>query len=107
MKNTIIIALLIVNVFIWSSVSKADDYNTAVVGHVIKETVSGDGVDTSVLEAEMAKLAYNFSLEMVSVLEKNLPSILESLAVQLRQNADSEYKCKLLEDTKIADKECS
>jgi len=107
MKNTIIIALLIVNVFIWSSVSKADDYNTAVVGHVIKETVSGDGVDTSVLEAEMAKLAYNFSLEMVSVLEKNLPSILESLAAQLRQNADSEYKCKLLEDTKIADKECS
>jgi len=107
MKNTIIIALLIVNVFIWSSVSKADDYNTAVVGHVIKETVSGDGVDTSVLEAEMAKLAYNFSLEMVSVLEKNLPSILESLAAELRQNADSEYKCKLLEDTKIADKECS
>jgi hypothetical protein len=107
MKNTIIIALLIVNVFIWSSVSKADDYNTAVVGHVIKETVSGDGVDTSVLEAEMAKLAYNFSLEMVSVLEKKLPSILESLAAQLRQNADSEYKCKLLEDTKIADKECS
>ena len=56
MKNTIIIALLIVNVFIWSSVSKADDYNTAVVGHVIKETVSGDGVDTSGLEAEMAKV---------------------------------------------------
>ena len=67
MKNTIIIALLIVNVFIWSSVAKADDYNTAVVGHVIKETVTGNGVDTSVLESEMQKLAYNFSLEMVSV----------------------------------------
>jgi hypothetical protein len=107
MKNTIIIALLIVNVFIWSSVSKADDYNTAVVGHVIKETVSGDGVDTSVLEAEMAKLAYNFALQMTDILEKNLPVILESLAAELRQNADSEYKCKLLEDTKIADKECS
>ena len=107
MKNIIIIALLIVNVFIWSSVSKADDYNTAVVGHVIKETVSGDGVDTSVLEAEMAKLAYNFALQMTDILEKNLPVILESLADELRQNADSEYKCKLLEDTKIADKECS
>ena len=107
MKNTIIIALLIVNVFIWSSVSKADDYNTAVVGHVIKETVSCDGVDTSVLEAEMAKLAYNFALQMTDILEKNLPVILESLAAELRQNADSEYKCKLLEDTKIADKECS
>jgi len=107
MKNTIIIALLIVNVFIWSSVSKADDYNTAVIGHVIKEKVSGNGVDTSVLEAEMQKLAYNFALQMTDILEKNLPVILESLAAELRQNADSEYKCKLLEDTKIADKECS
>jgi len=107
MKNTIVILLVILNVFIWSSVAKADDYNTAVIGHVIKEKVSGNGVDTSVLEAEMQKLAYNFALQMTDVLEKNLPAILESLAAQLRQNADSEYKCKLLEDTKIADKECS
>ena len=107
MKNTIIIALMILNVIIWSSVAKADDYNTAVVADVIKEKVSGDGVDTSVLEAEMQKLAYNFALQMTDILEKNLPVILESLAAELRQNADSEYKCKLLEDTKIADKECS
>jgi hypothetical protein len=107
MKNTIIIALMILNVIIWSSVAKADDYNTAVIAHVIKEKVSGDGVDTSVLEAEMQKLAYNFALQMTDILEKNLPVILESLAAELRQNADSEYKCKLLEDTKIADKECS
>ena len=99
MKNTIVILLVILNVFIWSSVAKDDDYNTAVIGHVIKEKVSGNGVDTSVLEAEMQKLAYNFALQMTD--------ILESLAAELRQNADSEYKCKLLEDTKIADKECS
>ena len=107
MKNTIVILLVILNVFIWSSVAKADDYNTAVIGHVIKEKVSGNGVDTSVLEAEMQKLAYNFALQMTDVLEKNLPVILESLAAELRQNADSKYKCSLLEDTKIADKECS
>ena len=107
MKNTIVILLVILNVFIWSSVAKADDYNTAVIGHVIKEKVSGNGVDTSVLEAEMQKLAYNFALQMTDVLEKNLPAILESLAAELRQNADSKYKCSLLEDTKIADKECS
>ena len=107
MRNTIVIALLIANVFIWSSVAKADDYNTAVIGHVITEKVSGDGVDTSVLEAEMAKIAHSFALQMTDVLEKNLPVILESLAAQLRQNADSKYKCELLEDTKIADKECS
>ena len=86
---------------------QADDYNTAVFAHVIKENISGNGVDMSVLESEMQKLAYNFALQMTDVLEKNLPAILESLAAQLRQNADSEYKCKLLEDTKIADKECS
>ena len=107
MKNTIVILLVILNVFIWSSVAKADDYNTAVIGHVIKEKVSCNGVDTSVLEAEMQKLAYNFALQMTDILEKNLPVILESLAAELRQNADSEYKCKLLEDTKIADKEFS
>ena len=85
---------------------KADDYNTAVVAHIIKEKISGNNVDTSVLEAEMHKLAYQFSLEMVDVLEKHLPNILESLAAEIRLKADSKYKCELLKDTKIADKEC-
>ena len=107
MKKKLIIALLIANALIWGSVAQADDYNTAVIGHVIKEKVSGNNVDTSVLEAEMSKLAYQFSLQMVSILEKELPSILDSLAAQIRQNADSEYKCSLLKDSKIKDKECS
>ena len=109
--NKLIVTLLIVNGIIWGmwlpSQAKADDYNTAVIAHVIKENVSGNGVDMSVLESEMQKLAYNFALQMTDVLEKNLPVILESLAAELRQNADSKYKCSLLEDTKIADKECS
>ena len=49
----------------------------------------------------MNKLAYTFALEMTSVLEKHLPSILESIAQELRMNADSKYKCSLLKDTKI------
>ena len=109
--NKLIITLLIVNGIIWGmwlpSQAKADDYNTAVIAHAIKENVTGNGVDMSVLESEMQKLAYNFALQMTDVLEKNLPAILESLAAELRQNADSKYKCSLLEDTKIADKECS
>ena len=71
---------------------KADEYNKAVVAHVIKENISGNGVDMSVLEAEMAKIAYQFSLEMTSVLEKHLPSILESIANELRMKADEKYK---------------
>ena len=54
----------------------------------------------------MHKLAYQFSLEMVDVLEKHLPNILESIAAEIRLKADSKYKCELLKDTKIADKEC-
>ena len=76
---------------------QSSEYNTAVLGHVVKETVSGDGVDMSVLEAEMSKLAYNFALEMTDVIEKHLPVILESLAAEIRMKADNEYKCKLLE----------
>ena len=94
--NKLIITLLIVNGIIWGmwlpSQAKADDYNTAVVAHVIKENISGNGVDMSVLEAEMAKIAYQFSLEMTSVLEKHLPSILESIAAELRMKADEMYK---------------
>jgi hypothetical protein len=46
----------------------------------------------SVLEAEMAKLAYQFSLEMTDVIEKHLPNILESIAAELRMKADEMYK---------------
>ena len=93
MKKLIFIGLMIwlgLNAFAKSV--QADDYNKAVVAHVIKENISGNGVDMSVLEAEMAKLAYEFSLEMTSVLEKHLPSILESIAQELRMKADEKYK---------------
>ena len=106
-KLILLLAVLWLGLNAFANSVKADDYNTAVIGHVVKETVSGSGVDTSVLEAEMQKLAYNFALQMTDVLEKNLPVILESLAAELRMNADSKYKCALLKDTKIADKECS
>tara|TARA_B100001964_G_C14093411_1_gene535867 strand:+ start:607 stop:936 length:330 start_codon:yes stop_codon:yes gene_type:complete len=102
--------ILIVNGLIWfglSSIAKANDYNTAVIGHIITQKIQGNSVDTSVLEAELEKLAYNFVLEMTSVLEKHLPNILESIAAELRSKADSEYKCQLLKNSKIKDKECS
>jgi len=106
-KLILILAVLWLGLNAFANSVKADDYNTAVIGHVVKETVSGSGVDTSVLEAEMQKLAYNFALQMTDVLEKNLPVILESLAAEIRMNADSKYKCELLKGSKIEDKECS
>ena len=77
---------------------QADDYNKAFVAHVIKENISGNGVDMSVLEAEMNKLAYQFSLEMTSVLEKHLPSILESIANEIK----NESRRKIQEGNKWA-----
>ena len=108
MKKLILIFLLVwlgLNAFA-KSVS-ANDYNTAVVAHIIKEKISGNNVDTSVLEGELQRLAHLYALEMVDVIEKHLPTILESLAADIRLKADSKYKCELLKDTKIADKECS
>jgi len=91
-KLILILAVLWFSLNAFAKSVQADDYNTAVVAHVIKENISGDGVDMSVLEAEMAKLAYQFSLEMTSVLEKHLPNILESIANELRMKADETYK---------------
>jgi len=93
-----VLTVIIANAILWfgltslAKVANADEYNKAVIAHVIKENISGDGVDMSVLEAEMSKLAYQFSLEMTSVLEKYLPSILESIAQELRMKADEKYK---------------
>ena len=91
-KIILILTVLWLGLNAFAKSVQADDYNTAVVAHVIKENISGDGVDMSVLEAEMAKLAYQFSLEMTSVLEKHLPNILESIANELRMKADETYK---------------
>jgi len=91
-KMILILAVLWLGLNAFAKSVQADDYNTAVVAHVIKENISGNGVDMSVLEAEMSKLAYQFSLEMTSVIEKHLPNILESIAAELRMKADEMYK---------------
>ena len=91
-KLILILAVLWLGLNAFAKSVQADEYNKAVIAHVIKENISGNGVDMSVLEAEMAKLAYQFSLEMTSVLEKHLPSILESIANELRMKADEKYK---------------
>ena len=91
-KMILILAVLWLGLNAFAKSVQADDYNKAVVAHVIKENISGNGVDMSVLEAEMAKIVYQFSLEMTSVLEKHLPNILESIANELRMKADEKYK---------------
>jgi hypothetical protein len=83
---------------------KASEYNKAVVAHIIQSKVNGTDVDTSkLLEFEMEKLAHQFAIEMTTILQAYLPQILEGIAADLRLKADTEYKCKLLEGSKISD----
>tara|TARA_Y100000356_G_C11134042_1_gene221651 strand:+ start:260 stop:601 length:342 start_codon:yes stop_codon:yes gene_type:complete len=82
---------------------KSSEYNKAVIAHVIKEKISGNGVDHSALmKQELNVLVYAMTLEMANIIEKHLPYILEGLASEIRQNADNEYKCSLLKDTNVA-----
>ena len=108
MKKLIFIGLMIwfgLNAFAKSV--QANDYNTAVIGHIITQKVQGNNVDTSVLEGELERLMHLYALDMIDVIEKHLPDILEGLAADIRLKADSKYKCLLLKDSKIKDKECS
>jgi len=91
-KLLLILAILWVGLNAFAKSVQADDYNKAVVAHVIKENISGNGVDMSVLESEMQKIAYQFALQMTDVVEKHLPTILESLAAEMRMKADEKYK---------------
>ena len=90
-----------------SSIAKADDYTNAVIGHVISETIKNSDIDNkAILESELERLGHLYALEMISVIQKHLPYILDSVMTELRLKADHEYKCKLLEDTKALDKDC-
>ena len=91
-KLLLLLAILWVGLNAFAKSVQADDYNKAVVAHVIKENISGNGVDMSVLESEMQKIAYQFALQMTDVVEKHLPTILESLAAEMRMKADEKYK---------------
>ncbi len=101
MKKVMFIILL--NLAIWfgltslSNIANASDYNKAVIAHVIKENVSGNGVDhTALMEAELHRIVYAMINEFSGVIQEHLPNILDSLASEIRQKNDKEFKCALL-----------
>ena len=83
----------------------ASDMNEAIAGHVIQQKLQGNSVDSSVFEAEMARLAHNYALDTISILQKYLPSMLDSISAELRAKADKEYKCNLQSD-EYKNKDC-
>jgi hypothetical protein len=105
-----LITTSIILVTLWVSLTslmnsvRADDYTKAVIGHVVQTKVNGTNVDVNKLfEQEMERVAHQFTLEMIVVMQTYLPAILDGVAADLRMKADKEYKCKLLSGTKIKD----
>ena len=101
--------IIILNSLLWfglSSVAKADEKTTAIIGHVITQAIQGNEMDhAEVMTNELAALMHKFSIEMTSVLLQNMPNILDSISAQLRLELDKQYKCSL-QDKDYKNKEC-
>ena len=89
-----------------SSVAKADDKTSAIIGHVITQAIQGNEMNhAEVMTNELAALMHKFSIEITSVLLQNMPNILDSISAQLRLELDKQYKCSL-KDKDYKNKEC-
>ena len=90
-----------------SSVAKADDKTSAIIGHVITQAIQGNDMDhAEVMGNELAALMHKYSIEMTHVLLQYMPSILDSISAELRQQLDKQYKCSL-QDKDYKNKDCS
>jgi hypothetical protein len=87
-----------------TSLTKANEYNTAVVANVITQKINKQPVDVSkLMEQELARNAHLFAIDSINIMQKYLPAILDKMAADMRAEADKEYKCSLLKDGKIKD----
>jgi|SRR5210317_1716442 len=105
-----LITLAIILATLWFSLTSfmnsvmANEYDKAVIGHVIQSKVNGTNVEvSSLMEQELEKLVHQFALESITILQAYLPVILEGVAADMRLKADKEYKCALLKGSKIED----
>ena len=107
--NKFFATIIILNTLLFvslSSVTKADDKTSAIIGHVITQVIQGNDMDhAEVMGNELASIVHKYSIEMTTVLLQYMPSILDSISAQLRQELDKQYKCSLQDDYK--NKECS
>jgi predicted thioredoxin/glutaredoxin len=91
--NLILSTLLYFSLIVFSNTVKANDYNTAVIGHVITQKITGQPIDTSkLMEQELSRAAHSFAIDSISILQKYLPNILDKIATELRLEADKNYK---------------
>ena len=104
--------LLLLLVILWLGLSafansvKAETKTEAIIGHVITQAIQGNDMDhAEVFSNEMNNLIHQFSLDMIEIITKNMPNILDSISAELRKQADEKYKCSL-QDKNYKNKEC-
>ena len=104
-----IATVLILNSVIWfglSSLAKADTKIETIIGHVITQKILGNDMDRSqVLDDELKMKLHQLTIEMTSVVLKNMPNILDTISAQLRLEADKHYKCSI-QDKNYKNKDC-
>ena len=75
--------IIILNTLLWfglSSVAKADEKTTAIIGHVITQAIQGNDMDhAEVMGNELASIVHKYSIEMTTVLLQYMPSILDTI----------------------------
>ena len=101
----IVISIWIWGLFLWfSSAANANDYNKAVTGHVITQTIQGNDMDHSeILTNELKSITHQFTLSLMETLSRNLPVILDGVSSTIRLEVDDLYKCSLQGDYKNKD----
>ena len=105
--------ILFIGLVVWLSLNafansvKADTKTETIIGHVITQTIQGNDMDhAEVMSNELAALMHKYSIEMTHILLQYMPSILDTISAQLRQELDKNFKCSLQSDD-YKNKECS
>ena len=105
--------LILLGLVIWLSLNafaksvQADTKTESIVGHVITQAIQGNDMDhAEVMSNELAALMHQYSIEMTHILLQYMPSILDTISAQLRQELDKNFKCSLQSDD-YKNKECS
>ena len=105
-KLIFLLAVLWLGLSAFADSVKADTKKEAIIGHVITQAIQGNDMDhAEVFSNEMNNLIHQFSLDMIEIITKNMPNILDSISAELRKQADEKYKCSL-QDKNYKNKEC-
>ena len=107
LKEYLMISIMALAILLITGVAKSEDKTTAIVGHVITQAIQGNDMDhAEVFSHELNALVHQFSLDMIEIITKNMPNILDSISAELRKEADKKYKCSL-QSYYYKNKDCS